>query len=117
MTNTTYTFDDATYSDLYKEAFGFRPRQSGWYTLPDAEKQREWDSLIDIAQRQALEEEMQEQKAALEFESRIQELIAYGAGDREAAIRWVADAYEVNGDLDCLAYKLGLPYRYFVKGI
>lgn len=117
MTNTTYTFDDNTYSDLHKEAYGFRPRQSGWYDAAPEEKQREWDYLIEVAQRRALEEEMEEQRAALEFESRIQELIAYGAGDRATAIRWLDDAYETNGDMGYLEYKLGLPYHYLEKGI
>lgn len=44
-----YTFDDNQFSDLYKEAFGFRPDSEYFEWLEQcsaAEKQCEWDHLI-----------------------------------------------------------------------
>ena len=28
-----YTYDDQTYSDLHKDAYGYRPRNDGWAYL------------------------------------------------------------------------------------
>ena len=43
-----FTYSDELYSDLFKDANGFRPRGmlfDRWMAKSPAEKQREWDSL------------------------------------------------------------------------
>lgn len=56
-----------------------------------------------------------EAAAAVEVEKTIAKLIGMGAADRDAAIRWLADAEGTGGDLDYLCYSLGLKYGYFGK--
>lgn len=44
----TYTYDDATYSDLYKDARGIRPSADelrAWAAMTPDDKQVEWEAL------------------------------------------------------------------------
>ena len=110
-----FTYDDALYSDLHKDARGVRPGNSGfdyWESLSPAEKQTQWDGLIR-EMNQRFDDEQSEQKSAIErFEAQIQAWIKAGAKTRETAIRWIHDAEDTNGDGDYLCYRLGLPYGY-----
>ena len=49
----TYTYDTDILSDLYKDAYGFRPDSSymkAWLEYPDDFKQTIWDRLlVDLA--------------------------------------------------------------------
>jgi hypothetical protein len=58
---TNYTFDTESLSDLYKDAYGFRPDYSymkAWHGYPDSFKQEIWDRLLaDLAR--AVEESKQ----------------------------------------------------------
>jgi hypothetical protein len=99
------------YSDLYKEAHGSRPRHdtSKW---TDDQWQSAFETLERIcAENDRIEAEAQ-QYAIEEFEARVINIIARGAKDRAAAIRWMADAFEVGEDMGYLCYKMGLPYGY-----
>lgn len=104
---------ESTYCDLHKDVYGVKAR---WYHADTVEQARE-----DLAslQRQAEEvwaaEAVREAKAAEEVESRIDRLIAMGAGTRADALRWLHDARGTQGDDDYLAYQLGLKYGYFKK--
>ena len=42
-----YTYDDQTYSDLHKDAYGYRPRNDGWEYLSPVGKQIKWDSVME----------------------------------------------------------------------
>ncbi len=50
---TNYTFDTESLSDLYKDAYGFRPDYAyikAWHGYSDDFKQMIWDSLlVDLA--------------------------------------------------------------------
>ena len=105
----------ATYWDMYKDAYGVRPRgvdTSGW-TVETFLKEFAYLGLViereDIARKEA------EASATVVFEQRIQSLILAGAKDRITAMRWIHEAEDTNGDDDYLAYTLGLPYQYFRK--
>lgn len=113
MSDTTFTYDDDTYSDLYKEAYGFRPRGTRWATMTPAEKQVEWNRLCDAAESSAMDERNEEWRAMERFEKRVADTIRTGAGDRETAIRWIAEAEGVDGDMDYLCFCCGIPYGYF----
>jgi hypothetical protein len=113
---TKYTFDYNIVSDLYKEAYGVRPRAEfwlDWECADDAEKQQIWDSLIDTAQSEA-ERERQDQlaaEAALERQiEKINRLVV--GGTREDAIRYLHDAHNTNGDVEYLEFNLGVRYGY-----
>lgn len=101
--------------DMYKDANGFRPRgidTSAW-TLDDFNKEFEFlESQIEAA---AIEREQSQERAAHDFEMRIQSLIMAGAKDREMALRWTHEAEGSDGDDEYLCYLVGLPYGYFKK--
>lgn len=102
----------ATYSDLYKDAYGFRPRGS----MPQwtvAEWEQEFQRLAVICDDNREAESKAHAAAAAEVEATIAQLIVKGAADRAAALRWLHDANTTNGDNEYLCYCLGLPYGYF----
>ena len=104
----------ATYSDMYKDAHGFRPRNdvSAW-TLEDFEQ--EFKDLGRIINADMEREEAEQEEAVNDFEARVRATIAAGAGDRETAIRWIDTAEDAGGDREYLCFLLNLPYGYFKK--
>ena len=103
------------YWDMYKDAYGVRPRgvdTSGW-TVEDFRNEFEYlGAVIEAADKDRKEAEA---SATVVFEQRIQSLIQLGAKDRATAMRWIHEAEETNGDHDYLAWTLGLPYQHFRK--
>ena len=104
-----------TYWDMYKDAYGVRPRgidTSGW---TESDFEREFFQLsVTIAEEDRIRKEAQE-KAAHDFEMRILSLLQTGATDRDMALRWVHEAEGSNGDAEYLCFLVGLPYGYFRK--
>lgn len=105
-----------TYSDMYKDAHGIRPRGIDTSRFTEEDFRKEFEYL----QRVILENDARERKAqaaaARDFEARVGELIAVGAGNRETALRWIMEA-DGNGynDWEYVAFVNGLPYDYFRK--
>jgi hypothetical protein len=100
--------------DMYKDAYGVRPRGIDTSSWTEAEFEAEFVSLsktIDANYKVQLE---QEERAQHDFEMRMLSLLQTGAKDREMAMRWVHEAEGSDGDDEYLCYLLGLPYRYFV---
>ena len=113
-----YTFCDDSISDLYKDAYGFRPGvgfMERWDSATDAERQAEWDWLVAVVEREIEAETALKQASVAKFEDLVAETITTGARDRETALRWIMDASNCQGDWDFLAYDLGLPHGYFRK--
>jgi hypothetical protein len=103
----------STYWDMYKDAYGFRPRgidTSNW-SLEDFEE--EFVTLGQAIDRAEVQRQEDEAKAIFAFEKRVNDLLDSGASDRATAIRWIHEAEFTNGDNEFLAYELGLPYQYF----
>jgi hypothetical protein len=113
---TKYTFDENIVSDLYKEAYGVRPRAEfwlDWECADDAEKQQIWDSLIDIAQSEAERERQDQLDAEAAFERHVERTTRLVVGStREDAIRYMHDSFNTNGDVEYLEYILGVRYGY-----
>jgi len=112
-----YTFDQDIVSDIYKDAYGFRPRFSGfwaeWDSADDDGKQRIWDDLLDAANRAAETEREIQQEAIAEFESTVRGIMATVAGaTRKDAVRYLHDQYDTQGSEEWLEYELGVPYGY-----
>jgi len=104
-----------TYWDMYKDAYGVRPRgvnTSSW-TLADFEQ--EFASLGSVIQREEADRKVAEDEAIEKFEQHVLNTICMGARDRETALRWIMDASNANGDWEYFCFIEGLPYSYFRK--
>ena len=103
-----------TYWDMYKDAYGHRPRgvdTSSW-TLADFEQ--EFASLGSVIQREEADRKTAEAQAIVKFEDRVTSLMHTGA-NRERVIAWLMDAEHANGDDEYFCFTQGLPYGYFRK--
>jgi hypothetical protein len=104
-----------TFWDMYKDAYGVRPRgvDTSFWTLEQF--QEEFVILGQAIDREETARKQSEASAVELFERRVAELISTGAKDYDMAMRWIHEAEETNGDNDYLAWTLGLPYQYFRK--
>ena len=86
------------YWDMYKDAYGVRPRgvDTSHWTLEDFEAEFEGLGVAIEAEDKARKEA--EATATVVFEQRIQSLIEAGAKDRATAMRWIHEAEDTNGD-------------------
>lgn len=113
---TVYTFDDDTFSDLHKDAYGFRPGSQyyGWLrTATDDEKQAEWDRLIAVMERSIARDAELTREAIARFEKSVTMTVALGALERTTAVQWLIQAEgNINGDLSYFEYLQGIPYGY-----
>ena len=100
--------------DMYKDAYGVRPRGIDTTLWTEADFEAEFVSLSKTIESNYKDQLAQEEVAMHEFEMRMQDLLLSGAKDREMAMRWVHEAEGSNGDDEYLCFLLGLPYRYFV---
>jgi hypothetical protein len=101
--------------DMYKDAYGVRPRgidTSAW-TEDDFE-----DEFLQLGEhiRQAEDDRVAMEMASVKrFEARVAQVIECGAADRETALRWIMEGSDCSGDWEYFSYCNGLPYRYFNK--
>ena len=103
----------AQYWDMYKDAYGVRPRwiDTTKWTLEVFEA--EFESLAQTCKENAEKRAVAEIEAVKVLEKRIASLMQSGAKDRSMAIRWIAEAEECNGDMEYLCFLVGVPYGYF----
>lgn len=105
------------YSDLYKAAYGVRPRgELEWESVEAFET--DWDRLVETM-RENEEIKAERQRAAIEtFEDRVFDYREiFPMADRADIIRYIAEAEDAmtpNGRVDFgfLEYKLNVPYGY-----
>jgi hypothetical protein len=105
----------STYWDMYKDAYGVRPRgvDTSFWTREDFEV--EFKVLGEVINAEDIARKEAEASATVVFEQRIQSLVDAGAKDRATAMRWIHEAEETNGDDEYLAWTISLPYGYFRK--
>jgi len=103
------------YWDMYKDAYGVRPRGIDTTDWTEAQFEAEFVQLAKTIDANYREQLAREEVAMHEFEMRVQDLLRSGAKTREMALRWVHEAEGSNGDEDFLCYLIGLPYGYFRK--
>ena len=101
------------YWDMYKDAYGVRPRGVDTSTWTEADFLKEFGYLNLVIEREAIIRKEAEERASHEFEMRMMDLLRSGAKDRTMALRWIHEAEETGGDDEYLCYTLGLPYGYF----
>lgn len=106
-------------SDMYKDAYGIRPRTASYWakirTCRDA--YAEMDRLEVAIAASIAEQSAREAVNAEVFEVNIKQVIAFGAADRETAVRWLMDAEDVDGDEAFFAFSIGISYDYNIWGL
>jgi hypothetical protein len=112
---TTLEQYSSIYWDMYKDAFGIRPRGIDTSAWTEADFQAEFKELGEIIDREEKIRVAAQQNAVFSFEKRVDDLIFSGAKDRATAMRWIHEAEDTHGDDEYLCYTLGLPYMYFHK--
>ena len=103
-----------TYWDMYKDAYGVRPRgvdTSGW-TLEQFEA--EFADLGRVIEQEDAQRKVAEAEAIVKFEDTVTNLMHTGT-NRERVIAWLMDAEGANGDFEYFCFTQGLPYGYFKK--
>ena len=120
-TNTTYTFDEQTISDLYKDMYGCRPGVlfwNQWKTATDDQKQAIWDGMCTDLDHHP---HAQRLNAIARFEDMVASSMAFGAQDRVDAIRWIEQAEGLDGSdyppYEELEWQLGMPYGYVAESL
>lgn len=86
-----FTFDADIFSDLYKDAYGFRPRYHRFYdeATTDEERQEMWDYTCQVLEETIAQEREHEARCLRDFEALVQKTIELGARDEETALRWL----------------------------
>ena len=112
---TTLEQYSSIYWDMYKDAFGIRPRGIDTSVWTEADFLAEFKELSEIIDREEKVRVVTEQNAIFSFEKRVSDLMYSGAKDRATAMRWIHEAEDTQGDDEYLCYTLGLPYMYFRK--
>ena len=98
--------------DMYKDAYGCRPRgidTSAW-TLEEFEA--EFKTLGAVIEREEIARKEAEAEAIVQFEDRVTNLMHTGT-NRTRVIAWLMDAEGANGDYEYFCFTQGLPYGYF----
>ena len=103
------------YWDMYKDAYGSRPRGIDTSTWTEQQFEAEFVILAREIESSYQAQLVREEIAKHDFEMRVQDLLQTGAKDRAMALRWIHEAEGSNGDEDYLCYLVGLPYGYFRK--
>ena len=102
------------YWDMYKDAYGVRPRgmDTSTWTLEDFDA--EFKVLGQAIEQEAIQRRADEAKAVVDFENRVANLM-HTSTNRERVIAWLMDAEGATGDFEYFCYIQGLPYGYFRK--
>ena len=101
------------YWDMYKDAYGVRPRgidTSAW-TLEEFEA--EFKTLGRVIEQEEIARKEAEAEATTKFEQHVTNTMCMGAKDRATALRWIMDASQADGDWEYFCFLNGLPYGYF----
>ena len=112
-----FSYDVQLFSDLHKDAYGFRPRTHEFYDATPARKQEIWNQAL-AALKASMDEEKQRKDAAVkEFEGEINGYMQKYEADRATAIRWILQARPHDVDMagidgSFMCYLMGLPYEY-----
>ena len=104
-----YDFDDNIFSDLYKDAYGFRPRGHEYYEAAPERKQEIWVRVCEDLDAAEAEEARREQEAIAEFKAQITRVIEAGAGNRINALRWMTstETFYHSQDVESWVYEQG----------
>ncbi len=102
------------YWDMYKDAYGVRPRGVDTSNWSEADFMAEFDLLAKVIDAEEIARKEAEARAIVAFEDRVLNLMHTGT-NRERVIAWLMDAEGANGDYEYFCFTQGLPYRYFAN--
>jgi hypothetical protein len=102
------------YWDMYKDAYGVRPRGVDTSSWSEADFMAEFDLLAKVIDAEEIARKEAEARAIVAFEDRVLNLMHTGT-NRERVIAWLMDAEGANGDYEYFCFTQGLPYRYFAN--
>jgi hypothetical protein len=103
-----------TYWDMYKDAYGVRPRGVDTSSWTIADFDAEFKLLGEIIEQENLALKEAQARAIAKFEDSVTNLMHTGT-NRERVIAWLMDAEGANGDFEYFCFCVGLPYGYFRK--
>ena len=105
-----YDFDDSIFSDLHKDAYGFRPRGHEYFDAAPERKQEIWVRVCEDLEASQEEESRREQEAVAEFKAQITKVIEAGAGNRITALRWMTstETFYHSQDVEHWVYNQGI---------
>ena len=87
-----FTYDEEIFSDLHKDAYGFRPRIHNFYESTPEEKQKIWDATILDMNAAQEAEEARAADCVKDFKAEVDMVInTFGAEDRATALKWITD--------------------------
>ena len=98
--------------DMYKDAYGSRPRGIDTSTWTEEEFMAEFETLGRVIDREEIARKEAEAEAIVQFEDRVTNLMHTGT-NRTRVIAWLMDAEGANGDYEYFCFTQGLPYGYF----
>ena len=98
--------------DMYKDAYGSRPRGIDTTEWTEEEFMAEFETLGRVIEREEIARKEAEAEAIVAFEDRVLNLMHTGT-NRTRVIAWLMDAEGANGDYEYFCFTQGLPYGYF----
>ena len=101
-----------TYWDMYKDAYGVRPRGIDTSTWTLEQFETEFADLGRAIDQEEAQRKIDEAVAITKFEDSVTNLMHTGT-NRERVIAWLMDAEGANGDYEYFCFTQGLPYTYF----
>ena len=98
--------------DMYKDAYGVRPRGIDTTSWTEADFEAEFQMLGKVIEQEDIARKEAEAEAIVAFEDRVTNLMHTGT-NRARVIAWLMDAEGANGDFEYFCFTQGLPYGYF----
>ena len=113
---TQYTFSDELFSDLHKDAYGFRPSEyayAEWDAMTDGQKQARWDQMIATMREEEAREAALEQIAIEKFDAEVMAKVAKtGKDSLEIIMEMVRKSDPTYHDPSHLCWERGMPMFY-----
>jgi hypothetical protein len=116
----TFNYSDDCFSDLHKDVYGFRPRgyiMDNWCMMDSTQKQAQWDELCAQLEANTIFEKKQAVNAVDRFETRIQDTIGLGAGNRSTALLWISgtETFHHSQDVEHFVWEQGILFTDYGK--
>lgn len=110
-------------SDIYKDAYGMRPRTVYNYdAMSIADINAEIDVVHAVSMENMKQEELHALKSEVAFKELVQDTIGYGANDEKTALKWLFDGHLGDNtvdyfEIDGFLYHYGIMYTEYGKKI